>query len=168
MNPIIKIQKFKFVQDKVELQFSKEVTIDGEHYRQDYTVESDLLPHTELKEGLEELKKHFALICEETESKDIEGIKKKELSRLKITGFHLKQEGAAICITGGKVLTNGKHMNFSAPLQKIDDEEYAGQEHLVELLRNLEGMILEYIQGKHAPDPQLSIFAADLPVLKVA
>lgn len=143
-----------------------------EHGSQSVSVSSVAPIHDDFHRRFRQLVPHLALMCEEVDDSDdlaqamdkMESLS--ELSRLseklrkyKVTAFKITGTGdtEGIVITGQKKLATGKVVNLNTPNLKWEDEyEYASELRIT--VQELRDEVIEYMDGKQAPDVQGRLF----------
>ena len=143
--------------------------------RNNIKTSSDAPIHDDLRNAFRILIPHFAFICEEiTDSRlvrkaikspdmylvDKETSTDKSFFSYSVSEFKIleKDGDEKIIITGSKLLTNFKRINFSTPEQNLHDKDYKFRKELNEAINSLKNEVLEYMQGKSAPKAQLEMF----------
>lgn len=78
--------------------------------------------------------------------------------KYKVTGFTIggKQDGEGVIIHGYKILADGNPVAFNTPFTKYDSD-YKFASDLFEAIEKCKYEVNEYMQGKQAPNNQLSV-----------
>jgi len=77
-----------------------------------------------------------------------------------VTGFVIggdDEEQRGVTLIGRRTLKGNRVLNLVAPFIKFSDEDYADVADLAELVAGAEAEALEYLNGKIAPDAQMSL-----------
>lgn len=111
-------------------------------YLNDYsdvvTLAGSNVVHRDLREAMEALVLHFALLTESREAgastlKELEedkDLRERVNKKLSVTGITMSDEGRAVSIEGTRILANGSIMKLVTPAVLIDDTEsyiYCGE-----------------------------------------
>ena len=129
-------------------------------------------PHQDLTNAFKALHVHLALICEQmSENNGIVSIKKKSSSEIlssmrtlemvnqhSVTGFSIggEDEHEGVTLIGQRKLTSGDVLNLISPFKKWSSDYKHASDLEVEMQVVLQEC-LEYLHGKHAPNPQLEL-----------
>lgn len=119
--------------------------------------------HDDLRAAFDKLIPHFILLTEELPENTMKGIIENGLQlpediekKYQVTDFELggTEDQQTIKITGYKVLSNDKSVNFSTPSQKLHEDKTDGYKYDNFLRESLDVLIQEvheYMDGKQAP-----------------
>lgn len=111
-------------------------------------------PHKDFVDAMKMLRKHVIAICELGNFKNFE---KYRINGITLSGMDSDDE-AMVVISAGKELESGKVFNFVTPATPLaDNASYGDSKQLDEFCANITKEAWEYINGKHAENPQLSL-----------
>ena len=136
-------------------------------------------PHPDLVKAFNPLVLHLALICDQVTEASADAVihsigkggKKKDVTLLlsslrqssitqacEVTGFSIggSDEHEGVVLIGNRKLSSVSVLNLTSPFQKFESE-YKHKEDLEIQLNILIQECIEYINGKHAPNPQLEL-----------
>lgn len=119
-----------------------------------HSITGDYRPHKDFVDAMKMLRKHVIGICEIGNFKNFE--------KIRINGISLSniedEEKAKVIISAGKELETGDVWNFVTPgVQLADNPKYGDSKQLDEFCNTIVKEAWEYISGKHAENPQLSL-----------
>jgi hypothetical protein len=171
METTILLKKAKIIDGMfLELEFTQ-IEPDG-----DSSVSTDIKGlyrkriHQDLFNAFHKLRVHLAFLVEivDVEESDMfddgsiyDALK---FSKFKVTSFTLGGEGEheGVVITGQKQLLSNKVLNLNSPFTKFEPQKGTyNYKFLHEMYHDVNNCIYEveqYLQGKHAPNPQLDLF----------
>lgn len=132
------------------------------------TVNSDAPVHDDFKQAFKQLNSHLALLCEQVsygKPEEIAAIMDNiendydKFTDFKVTAFKITGTGEseAVVLTGQRKLSNGKVLNLNCPNTKFEDE-YQFMPELIAALNTAKNEVLEYHNGKRAPEKQQDLF----------
>ena len=135
--------------------------------------------HDELKDALEDLVPHFALITESLKISEREVFEEmeemEEMKGFKVTGFEIKNSGdnLGVIIMGHRKLQDGRTVKFTTPFINFDVEisDYDHIEALIESIDIATEEAIEYINGKfQSQGTQVGVFDTpeETPVKKLS
>lgn len=142
----------------------------------------EVISHDDLRRRFNQLIPHFILICEQIPTTSMtpelfddfaahieDDILKEEILFYKVTGFKISGSGDSqgVTITGQRKLSTDKVLNLNTPFIKFEDE-YLYANELRIAITECQQEVIEYMQGKKAPDAQLSLFDEDGEEIKVS
>lgn len=163
----ISITKGKLLKgDKLEVEYEKQLP--GEMKAAKCSEEHQTPPHKDLKNAMQALCIHAALLGEFISPvlvPDITNYNPELVKDFTVTGFTLsysKDDTESIIITASKSLKTGKRLGFNTPICGLFDtseKAYQFVEYLEECVSVLKKEFAEYLAGKYAEDPQGSLFA---------
>lgn len=146
----------------MEIEYEQKInTEDGETFTFENSQKCTWSPHNDLLVILDELKPHLAILCEQADSEIWDTDNHPILSKLKVTGFtiggHDEHEG--VTLIGRRQLTNNRVLNLISPFTKWEDEHnpYVDSYELAAVIRRLQEEVSQYLDGKMAPNMQLSL-----------
>lgn len=137
-----------------------------ENGSQEVDVKPQALIHDDMRRAFRQLVPHLAYICELVPKNKQLDIAMDDIQRLsdgsplfgdlvnyKVTAFKVSGTGDAqgVTITGQKKLDSGKILNLNTPFLKWEDE-YAYIQELRIAIGSCQSEILQYMEGKFAPD----------------
>jgi hypothetical protein len=111
--------------------------------------------HADMKVALNALNVHLMLLTEQAKTKTAN-----TLESISVTGFVIggdDEEQRGVTLIGRRTLKGNRVLNLVAPFIKFSDEDYADVADLAELVAGAEAEALEYLNGKIAPDAQMSL-----------
>ncbi len=128
------------------------------------TTSSDAPIHEDLRGAFGRLVPHFALMTEEVNEFDVDGVIRQDeeaecLAKFEVTGVTIAGTGDSegVVISGYKTLESGKVVNFNTPFQKFEDE-YQYSEELYNAVAMVRTEVYEYMEGKQAPRKEVGSF----------
>jgi hypothetical protein len=127
--------------------------------------------HEDLKKAFNRLIPHLVMLAEIVDDENVdryhfdteEIYQDPRFDKFRVTGFSLggNDEHSGVTIIGRKMLRGKKVLNLTTPFTKFDPEtEQSGYHFLRELYIAVdlcEQEVQAYINGKHAPNPQLEL-----------
>lgn len=151
----IAIKRIKLLKDnKLEIGFSR--TENGETVH--VTEKHNAIAHPDLMGKLRALNVHLGVLSETIEApKSLKKYPAELVEMLTTTAYSIggKDDDEGIVLTGQKKLSTGKVLIMNTPFIRFDEVEiYRHVEHLRTTLDELEAEVVQYLEGKHAPDPQ--------------
>lgn len=126
--------------------------------------------HEDLENAFRKLVPHFILLTEELPEDKVSDIIEygTEMSedmqrKYAVTEFSFNgtEDARTVTLTGYKVLSNDRTVNFSTPSQKLHDEEREGYKFDEELRDAVDALVQEvhlYMDGKQAPRNEVGSF----------
>lgn len=165
----IEINKGKLLKnDIVEVSFIKQDLKKGSKPAKCNEEHADP-PHADLRKGFKSLNIHAAMIGEfvsPMKVSDIENVDEALAKDFNVTGFTLVGEDleAGVILSARKTLKTGKTMGFNTPVQHFEDPSenpYPFCDNLVECIDTCKSELTKYLEGKFAPDPQISMFTEE-------
>jgi hypothetical protein len=166
----INIEKFKLVSsNEVKIQYVERVTNDqGERVSIDITETRRYFVHPDLQLALSKLVPHLIAICELNDYYSV--IENPSLQvGFEVSGvsFGGSDEYRGAVIVGKKTLKSERVLNLVSPFCSFESENpfYDHESEFYEHCSELEKEIILYIQGKHAPNPQLELPLEPVKVL---
>lgn len=164
--PKIIITKGKILKgDKVEIEFTQQNSMDEEPAKGTY--EHSAPPRKQLKSAMGALAIHACLLGEFIPLSSVGDISRPNPNLTKdfnVSGFTIHNTGTekeGVTITAQKMLSNGKALGFNTPVTRFEDQSENAYSYLDELSDSIElckDEMLEYLNGKHAEDPQGKLF----------
>lgn len=115
--------------------------------------------HQDLRVALANLRVHYKALSEQITEKG-------KTDEFTVTGYTVggKEGDEWVILTGYRTLSNGQAFNYNTPLTRFQasDEEGEGKlykdiKKLIKALESVDNEVLEYMEGKAAPDPQTSL-----------
>lgn len=145
-----------------------------ENGKQDVNVSPETIIHDDLRNSFRQLVPHLAFMCDyvpnsytlemavDNMSELPENDLSQQLLEFKVTAFKISGSGDSqgVTITGQKKLKSGKVLNLNTPFLKWEDEYEFSQELRI-AIGNIQSEIIQYSEGKKAPDAQMSLFEED-------
>jgi hypothetical protein len=155
-----KIVKVKITkEDKVHTSYSEIIGDEGES--DVVTREGGFPAHPDLVGAMASAKIHLATLAEYGSMTEFEDEPSK-LDKFHVTGITLAgdDEHAGVVITGMRILQNNKVLNLNSPFVKLnpDHSDYAYASSLEMVINEILTEADQYLNGKHAPSPQLNLF----------
>lgn len=122
--------------------------------------------HPDLKRAFLNLRIHFAIMMDFIPEKtivDITNVNDSVVHDFVVSGFSIggKEDNPGVVLTGQKRLSNGKVATMNTPFERFEDKSLTAYKFMPDLRTKLDvckSEILQYLEGKHAPDAQLSLF----------
>jgi hypothetical protein len=162
--------KLKTKMEIKHAKLTKEFTIDLSYFNDGVKVKGEEHPHiahSDLVGAFAKLTIHYGLMTYfiQTKSvKEIRGYDEKLISDLHVSSYHIggAEDDKNIIICGHRILPNGKALIANTPFYRFDEADANGYKFIQELqedIETLESEIDQYLNGKHAPDPQGDLFA---------
>ncbi len=164
----VKITAGKIKGDYCEYSFSERT----ENGSQAVNISSEAIVHDDMRYAFRQLVPHLAFICDylpvstqlDIAMDDITKLQEESdlhtsLSVFKVTAFKLVGSGDAqgVSITGQKKLQNGSTLNITTPAVKYEDDyQYINELRIA--VDKCQSEIVQYSDGKKAPDAQLEMF----------
>ena len=155
----IVIKKAKFIDDfMLHVEYSEHIIqIDGMK-RKDIggTLKRDgeNTVHDDLKKAFEKLNPHLGLLAEMIKTKvdNLEDLSPEIHRDFSVTGF--TDSGDGVVLTGTKMLSRGKVLNITTPIERWEDSDYQYISELAEAIEACKYEAEEYLNGKMAPPQQ--------------
>lgn len=171
MEVTINLKKAKLIEgDFLELEYTQTETEGESVSSTDYKAFIRKYAHVDLLHAFEKLKTHLAFLTESVDIKDNDLTFPPELesdirfSKFKVTQISLggSDDSYGVTLTGQRKLKGKKILNLNAPFTKFEEQDGVDNyDFLHELYSDIQTVINEvilYLNGKHAPDPQLDLF----------
>lgn len=149
----------------------KERTLNGS--QQVEVKDCEVIIHDDLRDKFRQLIPHLAFICDQVKDtpqleEAIEDMKATSygdeegehfLSNFNVTGFKISGSGdnQGVTLIGQRKLLSGKVLNLVTPFIRYEDE-YLYMNELRIAVSECQEEVAQYMQGKKAPDAQLSLF----------
>lgn len=119
-----------------------------------HKVDGTYQPHKDFVDAMKMLRKHIIAICEFGNFKHFE---KYRVNGISLSGMD-SDDDALVVISAGKELESGKVFNFVTPATPLaDNATYGDSKQLDEFCNNIVKEAWEYLNGKHAENPQLAL-----------
>lgn len=151
----------------------KEFTQNGSQHVE--VKDCEVFIHEDLRNKFSQLIPHLILLCEQIPSESLSpglfedfvgnvenDVLFSELSCYKVTGWKISGSGEnqGVTIIGKRKLSTEKVLNLNTPFIKFEDEyQYANELRIA--VTECQQEVIEYMQGKKAPDAQLSLFGEE-------
>lgn len=156
------IKKAKLYNDKfLEIEFENvERQKDDSFVTDQFKLTAGHIVHDDLLKSFAALKPHVITLCELDEWENVVGQEEK-LFKYSCTGFTIggSNEHEGVTLIGRKTLSSKKVLNLITPFTKYDMEttDYEYSEELRIAVLNACAEVIAYLDGKHAPNPQLEL-----------
>jgi hypothetical protein len=134
-------------------------------------AKSDAPIHEDLREAIKALTPHFVMLTEMKKKPelakelDLKTVSESLLKLYNVKGFTIEEvKGITfITLTGTKILSNGKSINFETPRtdRGTDEDAYEFFDKLMELVESCQEEILDYMDGKQAESNQTEMFGEE-------
>lgn len=168
MSTTIDIKKAKLIEDAtMELEYTETITPEeGPKVTLEWNLKNKHLVHDDLKNAFSKMVLHMAVICEIIDPMDhyieeLPAIYPKLLGKLSVTGISIggQDEYRGVTIIGRRKLDGGKVLNLVAPFTNFFTEHnsYAFESDLHTDTEKVISEVIEYLNGKHKPNPQLEL-----------
>ncbi|MFA6058923.1 MAG: hypothetical protein WC756_12045 [Taibaiella sp.] len=166
----VEIKKAKIV-NKDFCKFSYDESTENNGF-QEVDVSSGNIIHDDMRIAFRQLAPHLAFICDEVDDstdlgKAMDSMEKlneslaihKTLQKYRVTGMTItgSQDSQGVIITGVKKLKTEKIVVFNTPIVKWTDE-YQYSSELRIAIEKVKAEVLEYHDGKKAPEAQMDLF----------
>ena len=156
----INITKAKVLNKEIAISY---YVLNEEGKKIKYEVTDNSEPHKDLKDSMDSLSAHAAFIAEFIDANEFKSAKKSKgvLEKYPVKGFSLSgEDNDNIMINAQKQLSTGEMLGFNTPSRSLDteaEEPYPFAEDLQKYLDKCIDELREYLNGKHAPKPQLAM-----------
>lgn len=160
----LQIKKGKLLKnDRIEVEYEKtEADSSPAHCKEEHTSP----PHADLKKAFQALVIHAAIIGEFVSASIITDIRKHDpeiIENFNVTGFTVAgaNDDEGVILSARKTLKSGKTMGFNTPKILLNTESETAYEFAEDLglcVADCKDQLIEYLQGKIAPDPQGVLF----------
>lgn len=155
----IQIKKAKLVKDnKLEVGFTRSDNGETVYVNERHNA----VAHPDLLAALASLRVHLGIISECIEPpKSIKKYPVELVEKLKVTAYSIGgKDDEGFVLTGQKILSTGKALIMNTPFTRFEEDEesvYRYTDDLQKCLDAVETEVMEYLNGKHAPDPQMEM-----------
>jgi hypothetical protein len=128
--------------------------------------------HQDLRNAFASLRIHFAILCDFISTRMVRDVTKFDVALVKDFNVHGLSIGGdeddqGFQLTGTKTLPNGKVITINTAFQRFDEDDKTQYKYIGDLTTKIDVIkseVLEYMDGKHAPDPQQSLFPGETEV----
>lgn len=141
----------------------------GEVYTSNVVKSGGKEVHQDMKDALKKILPHYLILSETRPIKDFKktylesgaAVTDASIDNFAVTGVHMKEksETRQVVILGRRILKNGRVISGVLPMQSLGETE-EGYEFTDLLAKDIDGFLDEaeqYLAGKYAPTPQLSL-----------
>jgi hypothetical protein len=157
----IKIKKAKLTSmNYLEVEYEETIEFADEAIRYEATKKCMWNAHNDLKIQFDRLKPHVALLTELITDAELSDLWETHpyLSKIKATGYVIGGDGEheGVTVIGRKILAHNRILNLVTPFAKWQDEHtgYTYASELRNIIKDCENEVIEYLNGKHAPNSQ--------------
>lgn len=147
--------------DKLEVEYQKSDS--SESKPAECSEKHTAPPHKDLKNAFESLRVHVALLGEFISLSSVSKVKKPDpeiINKFNVSGFTIIGDNEGVILSAQKQLKNGA-LGFNTPIVRFESDSedvYPYMDLLIETIEACKEELIEYLNGKHAPDPQQKLF----------
>jgi hypothetical protein len=158
-NVKIEIKKVALKDRQITIGY-EEVIEDPEHGPSinELTLKGGYPVHQDLIDAMKGLNHHLMDICEQNHIALDEESQKRITANIVVTGYSIggSDEDEGVVLIGQRGLDNGQVLNLISPFTKWESD-YKGATDLYGEIAMVNQECIAYINGKHAPNPQLEM-----------